>query len=157
MKEQVSADLEWERFTRDLALCLADLSEDEFLVLSSKRLDYYVQFSAQGQFGMRAEATSNSYLDPAKALLSTDDYLAMEQLGWKLPTKPPNSVPDPDGSPNFFTGSSTPVDFASLAELAVQTLRRVYQIHHPGLLQYKSFSRTGTQTRFPTLRIKRQA
>jgi hypothetical protein len=59
MKEQASADQEGERFTGDLAICLADLSEDEFLILSSKRKNYFVQFAAQRQFGMRIEAASN--------------------------------------------------------------------------------------------------
>ena len=156
MKEQAPADREWKRFTGDLALCLADLSEDEFLVLSSKRVNYYIQFAAQGQFGMRAEATSNAYVEPAEAAPSTQAYATMGQLGWKFPTGDPNSAPDPDGSPNFFVDLSSPVDFGSLAELAVHTFRRVYHIHHPGQLQYKSFSSTGTEVRFPTLRIKRE-
>jgi hypothetical protein len=157
MEEPASADQEWKRFTGDLAICLADLSEDEFLVLSSNLLHYYVHFAAQGKFGMRAEATSNTYLEPGKDELSTDAYAAMEQLGWKLPTEAPV---DPDGSPNFFLDLSCPVDFASLATLAVKTLRHLYNIDHPGKLQYKSFrggggGRPDTQIRFPTLRIKR--
>jgi hypothetical protein len=156
VKEPASADREWERFTGDLALCLADLSEDEFLVLSSKSKDYYVQFAAQGQFGMRAEAASNAYIEPANARLSTDAYVALRKLGWKLPTRVPNSGPDPDGSPNFFMDLSSSGGFGSIAGIAVQTFRRVYHIHHPGQLQYKSFSRAGAQIRFPTLRIKRE-
>ena len=155
MKEPASTDQEWERFANDLALCLADLSEDEYLILSSKRLNYFVQFAAQGKFGMRAEATSNTYIVPAEDALSTARCATMEQLGWKVPTEVPTSSSDPDGSPNFFLDLAPPVDFASLAELAVQTLRRVYGIHHPGELQYKSFTRSGAQIRFPTLRVKR--
>jgi hypothetical protein len=132
MKEQPPAEQEWKRFTGDLALCLTDLSEDEFLILSSKRLDYYIQFAAQGQFVMRAEATSNTYIKPAEAALSTHDYVAMGQLGWKSPTEGPNPTPDPDGSSNFFIDVALPVDFGSIAELAVHTLRRVYHLHHPG-------------------------
>ena len=156
MKEHVSADQEWKRSTGDLAACLADLLEDEFLVLSSKRKKYYVQFAAQGKFGMRAEATSNAYVKPAEAVLSTEAYAAMGQLGWKFPTQAPNSGPDPDGSPNFFVDLSSPGDFRWLAELAVNTFRLVYHIYHPGQLQYKSFSSAGAQIRFPTLRIKRE-
>jgi hypothetical protein len=156
MKQQPSAEQQWERFTGDLALCLADLSEDDFLVVSSKRLDYYVQFAAQGQFGMRAEATSNAYIKPSEAALSTHDYQAMAELGWKPPTESANSTPNPDGSTNFFVDIARPVDFGALAKLAVQTLRRVYHVNHPGTLQYKSFGRAGTKIRFPTLRIKRE-
>ena len=53
MKQQEPADKEWDRLADNLAVCLADLSEDEFLILSSKRANYFVQFAAQGQFGMR--------------------------------------------------------------------------------------------------------
>ena len=157
MKEQAPADQEWERFTGDLALCLADLAEDEYLVLSAKRVNYYIQFAAQGQFGMRAEAASNVYVELTEAALSTEAYALMEQFGWKLPNEVPDSGHDPDGSPNFFLDVANPIDFAYLADLAVRTFRRVYHIHHPGQLQYKAFSRTEMQIRFPTLRIKRES
>jgi hypothetical protein len=140
MKEQASADQEWKRFAGDLALCLANLSEDEYLVLTSKRVNYYIQFSAQGQFGVRAEATSNAYLEPADAALSTDAYAALAKLGWNFPTGVPNSGSNPDGSPNFFVDLSSPVDFRSLAQLAVHTFRRVYNIHHPGQQQSHSIT-----------------
>ncbi len=157
MKQQATADQEWDRFTIDLAICLADLLEDEFLVLTSKRANYFVQFADQGQFGMRIEATSNVYVDPPEAVLSADAYTAMDELGWKSPTGVPGSEPrDPDGSPNFFLDLANPVDFKRVAGLAVQTLRQVYRIQHPGQLQYKSFSSTGGEIRFPTLRIKRE-
>jgi len=173
-----STDDEWKRLTNDLALCLAGLVEDEYLVLSYKRGNYYVQFAAQGQFGMRAEAASNAYIVPAKARLTTDDYVAMGKLSWQVPTDLPmqesgrevldltgdlpkllTEVPvvmaDPDGSPNFFVDVPCPVDFGSLSELAVRTFREVYRVRHPGQLQYKAFSRNAAQIRLPTLRLKR--
>lgn len=160
MKKLPTADQEWQQLTADLALCLEDLSEDEYLILSSKRQNYFVQFADQGKFGMRIEATSNTYLTPEGGELSTDDYSAMEQLGWRFPLAASGSSPDPDGSPNFFLDLSRPVDFGFLAELAVKTLRLVYNIDHPGKLQYKSFLADGggpdIQIRFPTLRIKRE-
>jgi len=48
MEQQPPAGKEWDRLADDLAVCLADLSEDEFLILSSKRENYFVQFAAQG-------------------------------------------------------------------------------------------------------------
>src|SRR5260370_34092372 len=80
-----SADEEWQRLTGDLAVCLTDLAEDDYLILSYKRAGYYVQFAAQGKFGMRAEASSNTYIVPPEACLSIDDYLMMARLGWKPP------------------------------------------------------------------------
>ena len=47
-----------------------------------------------------------------------------------------------------------PVDFAELASVAVQSLREVYRVRHPGELQYTAFG--DMQIRFPTLRIKRR-
>src|SRR5215471_2855095 len=157
-----TADAEWARLMKDLSLCLADLVEDDYLVLSHKRANYYVQFSAQGQFGMRAEAASNAYI-PEEAHLTPDDYVTMAELGWRIPTgtiqesgsqvldltgKLPriiveNPVTDVDGSPNFFVDASYPIDFGILSELAVRTFREVYNVRHPLLLQYKAFNRNG--------------
>ena len=157
MKQQAPADVEWDRLTNNLAACLADLLEDEFLVLSSKSANHFVQFAAQGQFGMRIEATSNVYVAPPAAVLSADAYSAMAKLGWKSPTGVPGSEPnDPDGSPNFFLDLALPVDFRRVAAMAVKTLREVYRIQHPGQLQYKCFSGSVIEIRFPTLRLKRE-
>jgi len=158
MKQQTPADKEWDRLADNLAVCLADLSEDEFLTLSSKCANYFVQFAAQGQFGMRIEATSNAYVAPPEAVLSADAYSAMAELGWKSPTGVPGSEPrDPDGSPNFFLDLALPVNFRRVADMAVKTLRQVYRIPHPGQLQYKSFDSSGIEIRFPNLRLKREA
>jgi hypothetical protein len=139
----------------DLALCLADLSEDEFFILSSKSPNYFVQSAAQGQFGMRAEATSNAYIESPEAILSADDYVAIEQLGWNLPTLGPHSEHTSDGSPNFFAELCSPVKFGYFADIAIHTQRRVYHIGHPGELRYNSFGRD-VQIRFPTLRLQRE-
>jgi hypothetical protein len=129
-------------------------TEDDYLVISYKRANYYVQFAAQGQFGMRAEAASNAYIEPAQARLSVEGYVAMGQLGWQIPTVLPEGALDPDGSPNFFVDLPSPVDFKSLSELAIRTFRRIYGLRHPGQLQYKAFSSGGAQIRLPTLRLK---
>ena len=156
MKEQAPTDEEWERFKGYLAMCIADLSEDEFLIVSSKRANYFVQFASQREFGMRIEATSNVYIDPPAAALSAETHSTMAVIGWRVPTETPVSEPDPDGSPNFFVDLASPVDFRSVADIAVHTLRCAYGIQHPGELQYTAFSGTGAEIRFPTLRIKRE-
>lgn len=91
----------WPPFQRKLAAVLGQLEEDQFLVLSVKRSSgRYVQFAAQGSFGMRMETASNSYLDKPERL----DELQMSTLidaGWHAPTRDPvDSTPenDPDGS-----------------------------------------------------------
>ena len=57
----------WPPFTEKLAQALSMLEEDQFLIISVKNSNRYVQFSAQGSFGMRAETTSNSYLSISHA------------------------------------------------------------------------------------------
>ena len=127
---------------------------------------------------MRAEAASNAYILSVETALTTEDYLSMAQLGWQVPTGAPKGTserqvldltgdrsrltnagpveaPDPDGSRNFFVDMASPVDFRSLSELAVRTFREVYDVHHPGELQYKAFNRNSIHIRFPTLRVKR--
>lgn len=158
MTQPPSAEREWRRFAADLAPCLGDLDEDEFLIISEKTANYFVQFAAQGKFGLRAEAVSNSFIDPPKAL-SVEDYDNMMKLGWLRATNEPptkGGPPEPpDGSPNFYLDIALPVDFNALANLATQTLRDVYRVRHPGELQYRAFARDKTLIRFPTLRLKR--
>jgi len=173
-----TADAEWARLAKDLSVCLADLVEDDYLVLSHKRADYYVQFAAQGQFGMLAEAASNTFIVPEEARLTPDDYVTMAELGWRIPTdviqesgrqvldltgnlprlltENRDAVRDVDGSPNFFLNVSSPVDFGALSELTVRTFREVYRVRHPLMLQYRAFNRNEVQIRFPTLRLKRR-
>jgi type III secretion system-like peptide-binding chaperone len=99
------AEEAWAQFASELAHTLADLDEDEFLAITKKKDWYYVQFAAQGSFGMRAEATSNGYLnDDAK--LSEQACAKLLNLGWNAPTYVPDDFyperNDPDGSPNYF-------------------------------------------------------
>jgi hypothetical protein len=148
-----SADQEWGRFTGDLALCLSDLREDEYLVIGCKRVNYYVQFAGQGQFGIRMEAAGNNFIKPEKAKLSAKKNVAMVQLGWHLPT---DENSDPDGSPNFFLNLANPLPFERVAELVVRTFRQIYGISHPRRLVYRAFNRTDTPIRFSSLRLKEE-
>lgn len=51
----------WPHFARKFSVALKKLEEDQFLILSIKHSNQYIQFAAQGSLGMRAETTSNSY------------------------------------------------------------------------------------------------
>src|ERR1043166_174317 len=99
MPENPTADAEWRQFTHDLALCLRDLDEDEYLVISDKRASYYVQYAAQGRFGMRAEAACNLYSEPPQARLTVQDYDLMTKLGWHRATDLPPEVARASRSP----------------------------------------------------------
>lgn len=156
-----TADEAWSALASSLADCLAVMDEDEFLVLSYKRATYYVQFAALGSYGMRMEASSNSFIEPQASLID-DQYRAMTALGWQRATTLPTDPDDPDrsesgdGSPNFFIDVGAPVNAIVLGQLAVTTLRHVYGITHPGMLQYVAFDSGGTSIRFPTLRLKNE-
>jgi hypothetical protein len=149
----------WQLFTDDLALCLSDLDEDDFLIVMSKHKNHYVQFAAQGAFGMRVEAACNTYIEPPD-VLSVEDYALMAELGWEAATdsaeQDQSDERSPDGSPNFFIDAERPVDYEALARLAVRSLREVYRVAHPGQLQYSAFGDDKSQIRFPTLKIKRR-
>ena len=59
-------------------------------------------------------------------------------------------------SPNFFIDVGAPVNATVLGQLAVTTLRHVYAIAHPGMLQYFAFGDGGTAIKFPTLALKNE-
>lgn len=160
MKPALSTDEEWGRFAANLALCLADLDEDEFLIVSAKRMPcHYLQFAGQGHFGMWVEAASNAFIEPPEAQLTAQDYTALTDMGWRLPKdRPPQEADeprDPEGPGNFFLDLGVPVDCEALAALAIRTIREVYGVRHPGMLEYTAFGRDNTQIRFSNLLIKR--
>lgn len=154
----MTADAAWRDLATNLADCLGALEEDEFLIISKKHANVFVQFAGQGWYGMRAEAVCNSFIQPPTALLTEAQYAAMDTLGWHRAT---NAEPDPavsgdvDGSPNFFVDVPRGSDHAAVAEMAVRTLRDVNEVGHPGQLEYAAFHEDGTSIRFPTLRILR--
>ena len=154
LQNAATADEAWSSLASSLAVCLAALEEDECLVISYKRANYYVQFAGLGSFGMRMEATSNSFIEPEASLID-DQYQVMTSLGWQRATVLPAEPGDPDGSPNFFIDVRAPVNVTALGQLAATTLRRVYGITHPGMLQYFAIGDGESSIRFPTLGLKR--
>jgi len=149
----------WPPFTQQLAGVLGALEEDQFLVITVKRTNRFVQFAAQGAFGMRAETTSNDYLAPAERL-GKRQVAALGAAGWQGQTGgPEESTPekDPDGSPNFFVEFDNPVAVADVAQLAVHTLAEILRVPHPGFLEYEAFDIEGNPILLPSLGLKRAA
>ncbi|CAL1241946.1 T3SS (YopN, CesT) and YbjN peptide-binding chaperone 1 [Candidatus Methylocalor cossyra] len=146
---------EWPPFEQNLVAVLAQLEEDQYLILSVKRSDRFVQFAGQGSFGMRAETTSNSYL-PKSELLNGEQIEALQASGWLSPTGAPvEAIPerDPDGSPNFFRDFPQPVPYAAIARLTVSTFAEILRVPHPGFLEYEAFDDNGPLL-FPSLGVK---
>ncbi len=155
--KKAGRSLAWPEFEQKLGSVLESLEEDQFLIISIKRSNRYVQFAAQGSFGIRAETTSNSYLAESEKL----DSRQVKELiaaGWKVPTGTPGKSTrqaDPDGSPNFYTEFAYPVSFDALAKLTVQTFTEIYSIPHPGDLEYEAFNAEGVQISLTELGLRK--
>jgi len=147
---------EWAAFTIRLAQVLDDLGEDEYLIVSEKKRNVYVQFSGLGYFGMWAEAVSNEYLFPNYRLKRTD-ITALKRIGWHQPTCR-DGQQTAEKSPNFHIGIERSTPRAQLAHAAVRALCEVYRTHHPGDLQYQAFQGDEAYAiRFPGLGLKRKS
>lgn len=148
----------WQPFATHLQAALAQMKEDQFLAISVKETNRFVQFAAQGAKGIRAEATSNHFL-LGREKLDVKQTRTLAKLSWHKPTgTPEEATPErqPDGSCNFFVDSPTPVDVAHLASLAVRTLSEVFGAPHSGLLQYTAYDYAGNSLMLPDLQIKRE-
>ena len=146
----------WPPFADKLAAVLAKLEEDQYLIVSVKGSNRFVQFAAQGSFGMRVETTSNSYLAKPEQL-NKRQVATLVAAGWKDPTGDPGeSTPesDPDGSPNFFLEFASPVAFDAVANLTVRTFAEILRVPYPGSLQYEAFEREGQALALPELGLK---
>lgn len=150
------ASKDWITFTHQLSQVLSRLEEDQFLILSSKRGNRYLQFSCQGAWGMRAEVTSNHFL-------KGDDRLARREMawlrahGWNAPTGAPKQATpdkDPDGSPNYFIDFPASVPIPDIVSVAIDTLIHGLALPHPGALSYESFDSSGGALEFIELGLK---
>lgn len=147
----------WKCFAYELASALRALEEDEWLILSLKHRNRFVQVMNQGGAGFRAEAVSDFYLEDGDHL-SEHDQGALLELGWDAPTNLPDEFGHrPDGSPNYFLDLAHPVPLDELALLAVNTLLHVYGAVHPNALEYSTGSMDSASIRFPNLGIRRAA
>ena len=146
----------WAPFAHKLAAILEKLEEDQFLILSTKHSDRFIQFAAQGSFGIRIETASNSYLDGPEQLYE-EQVATLIDAGWERPSGAPAESTlegDPDGSPNFFVDFPAPVSFESVANLTVRTFSEVLRVPHPGSLQYLAFDDDNQAILLPELGLK---
>jgi hypothetical protein len=146
----------WTPFAGNLAAVLEGLQEDQFLIISVKKSNNYVQFAGQGAHGLRMETTSNHYLDKTDQL--TEEQIAMlTNSGWNPPTNcPEEATPekDPEGSSNFFIDYSLPVPIKNVADLAVKTFSEILRVPYPGYLEYKAFDTDDNSLVYPALGLK---
>lgn len=152
-----SKSVAWEPFAEKLAAVIANLEEDQFLILSKKRSFESVQFAGQGSFGLRLETTSNYFRDQENQL-TEQQVSSLTDLGWNLPTRNPAiSTPesDPEGSPNFYIDLPLPLNFRKIADLTVSTFSEILSVPHPGFLEFDAFDADGNSVPLPTLGLKR--
>jgi hypothetical protein len=133
-----------------LAEALGCLEEGHYLCLEARGdtpyHPYYVRFAADGEDGFLVEAVSNRFLKGWERLDATAEG-RLRRLGWR----PPTDIGD--GPPNWwrsYPASAT----TEMAELAVATLRKVYEIPRPVALVYRAFSRDDEEILLPTLGIE---
>jgi len=147
---------EWEDLEQRLAACLALLKE-EYLVVSARTGNRYVQFWVEPAQGLHAEAVGNGYLEEGFRL-DGGQLAALASLGWSPPASTPEAHgrdPRAAGSPNFHRDFPSPVPWEEVARLAVRTLSEVLRVGAPGELEYKAFDRPGREVVLPGLRIAR--
>ncbi len=148
-----SVGRDWQPFVDRLAAALATLEEDHNLVLAVEHRQRFVQFAGSGASGLRAEAVSNAYLAETDQLTG-DQVEALTAAGWRSPTHEPDAgeaEKDRAGSPNFFADFDASVPFNEVAALAVRTLTQIFEVAHPGQLEYDAFDTKGDQISFPGL------
>jgi hypothetical protein len=150
---------DWTPFRGRLSKILLALEEDQFLIISVKRANRFVQFSGQGSFGMRVETISNRYL-PDGERLNRKQMSALRKIGWKVPTgSAQQSTPesDPDGSPNYHVDFPVPVPVDQIAELTIATFAEIHGVAYPGNLDYEAFDDEGNPLDLSELGLKRRA
>ena len=146
----------WAPFAHKLAATLEKLAEDQYLILSVKHSDRFIQFAGQGSFGIRIETASNSYLDGPEQLYE-EQVVTLIEAGWERPSGAPTESThesDPDGSPNFFVDFPAPVSYESVANLTVRTFSEILRVPHPGSLQYLAFDDDNQAIALPELGLK---
>jgi hypothetical protein len=151
IRARMAAD-DWQNFADKLADVLERLDEGQFLILSLKDRNLFVQAVAQGNHGLRLETTSNEYRSDDDQLSETE-IATLEKMGWRSPTRP-DSRPDNDpfGSPNFYLDTPQPVDFDALAALMVNTLKLIGAAD-PAELQYEGDDGNGNPLSLPNLGV----
>jgi hypothetical protein len=112
----------------DLALCLGALDEDEFPIVASKHKNHFVQFAAQGAFGMRMEAACDAYIEPPDVLA---DFAALSQIAVRS-LREVYRVPYPGQLQYSAFGDNTQVRFPTLKiKRRARTDTARIHAHHP--------------------------
>ncbi len=147
----------WFPFIGLLARALKALRDDQFLILTVKGTNRFVQFYARGAHGMRLEAVSNEFLSGSDRL-EPAQLARLDELGWRRPSgsaRTSTALTDPDGSPNHHIDVGLPLAHGEIAAIAVRTLREVMAAPHPQFLEYSAADARGNALELPALGLLR--
>ncbi len=147
---------DWSIFADKLMAALASMKEDQYLVLSARKGDRFLQFACQGVWGWRVEVSSNNYMK-GESRINRQESAWLRLRGWKTPTyNPQSSTADghPDGSPNYFTDLPETTPVREIAKLAADTLTHGLGFAHPTRLSYRAFEKESADLLFPGLGLK---
>jgi hypothetical protein len=134
---EASTELAWTGFRQRLADRLAGSEEDDVLLIEVEtgvdedELDGaapYVQFVAWGEAMLRAEVSSNHYLDERYELTS-DDELLLAEIGWSEPAYDEDG--DPVAGEANFHADAPQREADRVAVMAVRALREAFGCPHP--------------------------
>jgi hypothetical protein len=140
-------DAEWQKVASQLAEMLGCLEAGHFLCLQTRGdAPYFVQCAAGGSDGFLLEATSNRVLPDWRRLDATAQG-RLRRLGWR----PPTDIGD--GPVNWWRLYPADTPARQMAELAVATLRKAFDVPRPRMLVYRAFSRGGDEILLPTLGV----
>jgi hypothetical protein len=143
----------WAPFKKGLASVLSRLESDQYLIISAKGSNRFVQFACQGAAGIRVEVTSNHFLK-GKDRLNRRQISWLCANGWNAPTgklKEATPEKDPNGSPNYFLDLPAPFAAEEIANLTVDALVNGLEIQSPASLAYEAFDDSGKNIRIEEL------
>jgi hypothetical protein len=86
----------WASFSKKLSAVLSKLEMDQYLIISAKDSNRFVQFASEGEAGTRVEVTSNYFLK-GRDRLNRRQILWLRTNGWNAPTGDVNeATPEKD-------------------------------------------------------------
>jgi len=148
---------DWIPFAEKLDYVLSKMKTGQFLIISARSGNRFVQFACQGEWGMRVEVASNHFLK-GKDRLNRRQMSWLCLHGWKAPTgNVLQATPekDPDGSPNFYADCPAPVANDVIAHQAIEAFIFGLEIPHPAWLIYEARDTDDKSLSFNELGLKR--
>lgn len=154
--------LRWPEFAHNLMEVLGALEKEQYLIISTKQGNRYVQFvkrprRTRNAPEIRVEVVSNAFLTESERI-ANKQIAMLSDLGFRAPTHGSGDLPVPNGSPNYHRDFQKPLDPALIARIASEALVTVLKVSRPADLEYRAFQEPGgLDVRLPRLGIDKAA